>query len=340
MKAKVRNNGTTAMSGTDKVVAMFADKMVERMSKMNEQGAKWSKNWLSVNASCMMPQNINGREYTALNSFILALVTDLEGYAMPVYMTCKQANEAGAHIVKGEKAMPVLFWSRYAKNKTTGEYIKIEQYDQLSESARKEYETAAVLRYYHVFNVQQTTLKEDAPKVFEKLQSRCKVVDKLDTDTTGMYVNAEIDDMVENQSWVCPINVAERSGASYSPSADIIKVPCKYQFTGATRYEAGQEFYSTLLHEMAHSTGAAKRLNRLEGGTFGDKKYAKEELVAELTAALFGHRLGFATSIQDNNACYLAGWCKTMKAEPRFLISVLADVNKAYKMMETAINAR
>ena len=72
-----------------------------------------------------------------------------------------------------------------------------------------------------------------------------------------------------------------------------------------------------------------ERLNRETGGRFGDKKYAKEELVAELTAAMISHSMGFDTKITDNSAAYLDSWINVLKEEPKFIVSVMSDVNKA-----------
>ena len=84
---------------------------------------------------------------------------------------------------------------------------------------------------------------------------------------------------------------------------------------------------------MAHSTGSANRLNRVGGTKFADKGYAKEELVAELTAAMCGQVLGFDSRISDNNARYLDHWIGVLRKEPKFIVSVLADVNKASQMI-------
>ena len=100
------------------------------------------------------------------------------------------------------------------------------------------------------------------------------------------------------------------------------------------------EYYSSVAHEMAHSTGIEKRLGRDMEGHFGDKKYAKEELVAELTAAMVGNTMGFDKRILDNNAKYVDGWMDTLKKEPRFILSVMADVNKASKMILDHVDAQ
>ena len=153
-------------------------------------------------------------------------------------------------------------------------------------------------------------------------------------DTNGMYENPAIDRLVKNQEWLCPIHTDRlQSSAYYSPSKDIVVVPMKNQFNiGDSQeevYQGGMKYYSTLLHEMTHSTMTPERLNRETGGRFGDAKYAKEELVAELTAAMIGNSLGFDSKITDDSAKYIDSWIGVLKKEPKFIVSVMADVNKA-----------
>ena len=115
----------------------------------------------------------------------------------------------------------------------------------------------------------------------------------------------------------------------------------KYDKIGNTSeeiYKDGMEYYSSALHEMAHSTGTEERLNRVKGDKFGDPKYAKEELVAELTAANVGYAMGFDRRILDNNAAYLDGWISVLKENPKFIVSVMADVNKASSMVLEAVD--
>ena len=107
-----------------------------------------------------------------------------------------------------------------------------------------------------------------------------------------------------------------------------IVVPLKGQF------KDGENFYSTLLHEMAHSTGEPEHLNREKGVIFGDKQYAKEELVAELTSATVGQSLGISTHIREENAMYLKNWLGALKEDPKFIYNILADVGKASNMIQ------
>lgn len=178
----------------------------------------------------------------------------------------------------------------------------------------------------------QTNLAEVQPERIQKLMDRFKVPELRDTE--GMYTHAALDRMVETQQWLCPIRADKReNGAYYSPSKDIVVLPMKAQFnigdSPEETYRGGMEYYSTMLHEMTHSTMTPERLNREMGGRFGDPKYAKEELVAELTAAMISHSMGFDSRITDNSAAYLDSWIGVLKQEPKFIVSVMADVNKA-----------
>ena len=136
-------------------------------------------------------------------------------------------------------------------------------------------------------------------------------------DTQGMYENRALDRMFERQEWICRVqNDRIVDGAYYSPARDMVIIPMKEQFNIGKNAEEifkdGMEYYSSALHEMTHSTGTANRLNRDKGAKFGDAKYAKEELVAELTAAMVGNTLGFDKRILNNNAAYMDGWINAL----------------------------
>lgn len=133
--------------------------------------------------------------------------------------------------------------------------------------------------------------------------------------------------MVDAGKWYCRIEVRESDSAFYRPSADVIVSPLKTQFP------KGADYYSTLLHEVAHSTGHPSRLNRDMSGFFGSPSYAREELIAEMTAALCGIRFGLATTPQQENAAHLASWLRGLKEKPEYLFEILIDANKAATMI-------
>ena len=236
--------------------------------------------------------------------------------------------------------MPVIYWDFSIQDKD-GKKIDRTDYQNLSKAEQSKYTVIPFLRAYNVFNIDQTTMEEVNKEKYDKLLAKFKAPEVRDAE--GMYVNAALDRMFEKQEWLCPIQTDKFSNSAYySPSQDKIVVPMKEQFnigeSKEDRYKDGMEYYSSALHEMALSTGTENRLNRVKGDRFGDPKYAKEELVAELTAANVGYAMGFDKRILDNNAAYLDGWIAVLKENPKFIISVMADVNKASDMILDAVD--
>ena len=308
----------------------FAEMMIERMEHM--KSSDWKQGWIGgANGFAGLPQNVGGRNYSGSNSFFLQLQTAAKGYQLPVYLTFKQAHNLKAHVLKGEKAFPVVYWDMMVKDKD-GKKISSDEYKAMTKEERKDLDVIPFIKAFPVYNIDQTNLREVQPERVQKLIDKFKVPELRDTQ--GMYAHSALDRMIQQQSWLCPIQADKReNGAYYSPSRDIVVLPMKAQFnTGNSPeevYRDGMEFYSTMLHEMTHSTMTPERLNREMGGKFGDPKYAKEELVAELTAAMISHSMGFDSKITDNSAAYLDSWIGVLKKEPKFIVSIMADVNKA-----------
>ena len=324
----------------EKAIDRFAQMMVTRLEEM--KGQQWEKGWIDGGGRTQgLPQNLSGRRYSGHNDFFLQLHTAINGYDAPVYATYKQIRDAGATVNKGEKAMPVIYWNISHKDEN-GQKISDEAFDAMTKAEQAKVKTIPIMMGYYVWNLQQTNFAEVKPEQYAKLTGEFKAPHVADT--KGMYESKEFDAMIDKQAWVCKIKNVEGAGASYSPSKDEITVPMKAQFkihdTPEEIYKDGMEYYSSIAHEMAHSTGVEKRLGRDMEGHFGDPKYAKEELVAELTAAMVGNTMGFDKRILDNNAKYVDGWMDTLKKEPRFILSVMADVNKASKMILDHVDAQ
>ena len=336
-KAEGKTGGKTM---AEKAIDRFAQMMVTRLEEM--KGQQWEKGWIDGGGRTHgLPQNLSGRRYSGHNDFFLQLHTAANGYDVPVYATYKQIKEAGATIAKGEKAMPVIYWNVTHKDEN-GQKVSDEAYEAMTKAEQEKVKTIPIMMGYYVWNLQQTNFAEVKPEQYAKLTGQFKAPHVADT--KGMYESKEFDAMIDKQAWVCKIKAVEGAGASYSPSKDEITIPMKAQFkihdTPEEIYKDGMEYYSSIAHEMAHSTGVEKRLGRDMEGHFGDPKYAKEELVAELTAAMVGNTMGFDKRILDNNAKYVDGWMDTLKKEPRFILSVMADVNKASKMILDHVDAQ
>ena len=330
MKNGTENN---AKSQSEKAVDLFTGMMIERMEAMKSED--WKKGWIAGNTVGGLPQNVTGRNYSGSNSFFLELNTALKGYKTPVYLTFIQARDLKAHILQGEKSMPVLYWDVVVHDRN-GRKVDYDDFKQMPKDQQSMMNVIPFLRAYSVFNLEQTNLPEVNPNKYQSLLKRFAFPEIRDTN--GMFSNAALDKMFERQSWICPIHCDKPSGSAfYRPSSDEIVLPMKAQFNKGNSneeiYKDGMEFYSTALHEMAHSTGTVQRLNRLSGDKFGDPKYAKEELVAELTSAMIGNSMGFDKRILNNNAAYLDNWIGALKENSKFIVSVMADVNKAANMV-------
>jgi antirestriction protein ArdC len=309
-----------------KALEKFAGLMIE---KIREVSNDWNKPWISAPAGA--PQNaITGRSYSGMNNLMLFFSTEKNNFKLPAFLTYDQAAKAGTFVKKGEKAFPVVYWQRSWQDKENPKkFIKSDEYKSLTKEEQEKYREKLMLKEYSVFNVAQTNIREDKPELYKKIEDSFNFP-KL-KDENGMYKHAGMDNMLENQSWVCKINVQDSNSAFYRPKSDEITVPLKAQFS------TGENFYSVLLHEMAHSTGAESRLNRELSTIFGNEKYAKEELVAEMTAALTSGELGISTTIREENAKYLKNWLEGLTARPEYILTILSDVQKASNMIHNAI---
>ena len=298
----------------------------------------WKKPWFTEGA-LQWPKNLNGREYNGMNAFLLLLHCEKEGYRIPRFCTfdrIQQFNRTGSKdkeakprvsVLKGEHSFPVMLTTFTVVDKETKERIKWEDYKLLSQEQREKYNVYPKLQTYYVFNVAQTNLKEVRPELWEKLEQEYSMPK---VDRSGAF--EPVDRMIADNRWICPIKLMYGDSAYYSISKNEIVVPEKGQF------KDGESFYSNLYHEMGHSTGAENQLDRLKPTTFGSAEYAREELVAELTAALTAQRYGMSKHLKDDTAAYLKAWLDSLKESPQFIKTVLLDVKKASSMLTQRID--
>ena len=217
------------------------------------------------------------------------------------YTSFKQWTELGGHIKKGEKAEIVTFW-------------KIQPIEEENEDGEKVIKQIPLLRYYNVFHISQVEGVEPKSIDLNELQP-IEEAERIKTE----YMQREHIKILEK--------VTDK--AFYSPSLDYIQVPCKEQ------YQNIEEFYSTLFHEMTHSTGHKVRLDREDVKDcmyFGSENYSKEELCAELGSAFLINKLGIASSKSfTNSTAYIQSWLRVLKNDKKFIISASSRAEKAVK---------
>lgn len=326
-------------SAEDKALDLFADMMIERIQSLSGKDG-WKKPWFTE-GTLQWPKNLNGREYNGMNAMMLLLHCEKEGYKIPRFCTFDRIqlfNKAGkkdeeqkprVSVLKGEHSFPVMLTTFTVVNKETKEHIKWEDYKLLSQEDREKYNVYPKLQTYHVFNVAQTNLKEVRPEFWEKLEQEYSMP-KVEKDE--QFAFEPVDRMIADNRWICPIKPMFGDSAYFSISKNEIVMPEKRQF------KDGESFYSNLFHEMGHSTGAEGQLDRIKPATFGSAEYAREELVAELTAALTAQRYGMTKHLKGDSAAYLKSWLDSLKESPQFIKTTLLDVKKATSMLTQHID--
>ena len=333
MEQKMNEKPTAEQKALD----LFSEMMISKIESLRSKDG-WKKPWFTE-GTLQWPKNLNGREYNGMNAFLLLLHCEKEGYKIPRFCTfdrIQQFNKPGSRdkdakprvsVLKGEHSFPVMLTTFTVVDKETKERIKWEDYKLLSQEQREKYNVYPKLQTYHVFNVAQTNLKEVRPELWEKLEQEYSMP-KVDRSEAF----EPVDRMITDNRWICPIKPMYGDSAYYSISKNEIVVPEKGQF------KDGESFYSNLFHEMGHSTGAENQLDRLKPTTFGSAEYAREELVAELTAALTAQRYGMSKHLKDDTAAYLKAWLDSLKESPQYIKTVLLDVKKASSMLTQRID--
>lgn len=326
----------------------FAELMIEKIESIANS---WEKPWFTKGIGAW-PVNLSGREYNGGNAMLLMWMCEKNGWKNPVFGTfdrfakynfvfdndgCQvpaRDNDGNKlprlSVNKGEASLPVFITTFTVINKETKEKIDIQTYREMDIEEMENYKVYPRLHVYNVFNIDQTNMKETRPDIYNELTA--KYEDKEPEQKPEMFDFHPMDKIIAENLWICPIKPTYGNDAYYSMSKKIIVVPEKKQF------KDGESFYANTFHEMAHSTGAEDQLNRLKPSRFGSAEYAREELIAELSAALTASRYGIVKNIKSNSAAYLKSWLHSLKQEPEFIKTVLNDVRRATGMLTQCID--
>lgn len=256
--------------------------------------AAWTKPW-KVRQAFGLPRNAKtGKDYRGCN--VLMLLS--RNFASREWLTYKQAAEMGGHVRKGQKGTPIFFFSLVEKKK--------EDQDQ------DEKDEIPVLKCFTVFNVEQID-------GLDKTKLANPETDATPSEDAEAKIFADCEKMMNLSTWS-----EDSTSAYYNPVSDEIHLPRRRDFVSLS------EFWGTALHELAHWTGHASRLNRAKGmaSRMGTDGYAREELIAESASWLLAATLGTPHE-PKNSAAYLASWVKKFADKPRELYSAIAQAQKA-----------
>jgi antirestriction protein ArdC len=269
--------------------------ITSRIIKQLESGtAPWQKPWKASGSSGLPRNLITNREYRGINVWILLS----NGYASPCWLTFRQARDHGGYVRHGEVGIPVVYWKFGKRELLDGDEI-IEK-------------PSVLCRYYTVFNVEQCEGLKIRPAEPVENQSQAQAIEACE-----QVVSA----------WLGKPTIRHGGdSASYSKIVDCVQMPER------TCFDSVEEYYSTLFHELTHSSGHPNRLNRsslTDFERFGDQNYSREELVAEMGAAFLCGITGIENKTINNSAAYLHSWLEALKNDSRLVLVAASQAQKA-----------
>lgn len=290
--------------------------VTDRIAAQLEAGnPPWVRPWTakpdaSELASIGLPYNaVSGKSYSGINILLLWSAP----YASTAWLTYKQAEEAGGHVRKGEHATEIVFASSFVPKSEREEVEAAKRRGEVYVPRRIHY-----LKFYRVFNVEQCDdlpdrLTGNVPQMSEP--EKIAAAEEL-VDATGAHVQIGA-------------RRGNGSDAFYAPGIDVIHMPPRRAFKNPVNY------YSTLFHELAHWTGHESRLDRESSFDRRSKKYAIEEIVAELGSAYL------CASVQIEPTCrhdaYIRTWLTALKEDKKFIFKAATAASKAADFVLSAV---
>lgn len=285
--------------------------MVDQLLDFIESNpSAWEAGWYRIGGA---PRNGKTQKYyNGLNAFWLYVLGQHKGYKDPRWVTYQQAKDLNASVKAGEKCANVFYWSWYDK-KTKKPYDEATVKD-MDKDERQKYldeNVRPVLKYYQVFNAEQCNNFPQLSEVYADMPAEERA-----------RQNAAIENIIANSS--APISFDGGNNAYYELNSDSIHLP------EISRFKTMQDYYATALHEIAHSTGHASRLNRNMSGDFGKGEYAKEELRAELASVFMqlDHNISIEGKHFENHGAYLQAWLKHVREDKKEFFAAVNDAEK------------
>ena len=254
----------------------------------------WQMPWCGGGLASMAISGATRKPYSFLNQMMLGRPGE--------WYTFKQIQEKGAKIKKGCKSSPVVFFK----------WIEDKSKDPDPETGKRD--KIPLLRYYNVFHVDdiegiEPRIKDAEPDPGLKPDEKAERVKNEYVTKSGVK-----------------LHIQKSNSAYYRPSTDEIVVP------ELSQYKSVSEFYSTMFHEMTHSTGHESRLKRINSTKFASHEYSKEELVAEMGAASLINYCGLETeSSFRNSVAYIEGWISKLQNDSRMAVSAANQAEKAFR---------
>jgi len=280
------------------IYAAITQKIVDAI----EAGAgKYRCPWHVPGPVSVLPTNATTLvEYRGINVLSLWVAAQARGYASGFWASYKQWQSLGAQVRYGETGSLIVFYKR----------IEERPFD--PDDPARAVDLRHVARPSWVFNAMQ--VDGYAPPSSEQ--------------------RTEVERVAEAEAFVAATGAKITHGylmACYSRANDMIEMPDRERFVGSETSSPTESYYSTLLHELTHWTGAPHRLNRELGKRFGDQAYAVEELVAELGAAFSCAAFGISCDPRPDHAAYLSSWLTVLRQDSRAIFAVASQAQEAFE---------
>ncbi|SFU77018.1 Antirestriction protein ArdC [Pustulibacterium marinum] len=319
---------------------MILQKMIDHIDKATGKGyvKKWKVKGYTIPFNFVSKKPYRGINYLMLAGFGGELLDN------PFYLTFKQVTDLGGKVKKGAEGQEVIYYNFTYKytQQDAGLDFKTNDRQKFIEWVKKNKSKIAplnwdkpislgnfiyncqfaYLRYYNVFS------GSDIEGIdFDLDNFKLGFIDNGivgNNDEPIALAEAIVDNYPEPKVPIKRVSGAQR--AFYSPVKDFIQLPEMKDF------DTNQDYYRTLFHEMIHSTGSSKRLDRVFGRKMESPEYAKEELVAEFGSVFLNAQAGIMFFNNKNHAEYLAGWKNRLhylKEDPKFLMKAASDAQKA-----------
>ena len=283
------------MSKTKDLLNNFSKTLATKLQSTNGK-------WEDIFKRGSMPTNAStNRRYKGINWLMLNYETEQQEYSKPIFSSYKQWASLKAQVKKGSKGTPIVFYKPI---------IRMSKVD-----PTKEVNAGCILNYSTIFNIDQVDLSESTYKPDEFKSGKQYSIDQIDTFVKATKVE------IKNSSG---------NGCYYNKTKDFINMELKINFKDTLESDATIHYYSTLFHELTHSTGHQKRLDRKNKFELDNKKsYAYEELIAEIGSIFFGYEFNITKTIRDNHAKYLNSWISNLNNDYTFLTGATAQAQKA-----------
>ena len=272
------------------------------IAQMEQGKFPWVQPWDSNHAACSVGLPVNAttqRRYSGINVLILWGAVFDHGFASQNWLTFKQAKTLGGSVRKGEKGQVVCYADRFTPQKEREQ----------ARTEGREAQAIPFLKRYRVFNIEQCENLPDDLIASSQLLPECQIIPRAE-------------------------RLAKASGADvrhggdrafYDPLRDFVQLPPQPSFTEQINY------YRTFFHELGHWTGHPKRLDRDQSGRFKTKPYAREELIAEMTAAFTCAAINITPTVR--HADYLANWLEVLKEDKRAIFRAASQASKAAEFL-------